>query len=552
MTNMYPLPSSHIAVLRKEPACGTCRKKSRKCDRKRPICDRCRTRGLHCEGYPPRFQFREILTTRAGQQSSEVTLSNDPLPLSTIMGLAESVLELPAVSETTFAATPSVDHSVTESLDNSLPESAEDLPQDSSVSNHSSASSPINVQRPATRASVASPLVVVPQLQNEVIANQPIIEYFERTLSQHLIIQAKGVDNPFQKYLLPLAYQHQGILHALLGLSVCHMHVSGNESSQYFVATSFRYRLSALHSLGSLLQKEEASSLEPLEAEYILAMVLLLVLHDVCETGVSSHGAHLTGVSFLCNRMACPLDSSRRSKAGIFFLSALAWLDMLRGFSGAEKLSYSQDVRRCVRDHGSLSLHTLVGCPPNLFYEISRVLAAGKANLMGDLPLEQFKQVLDEAERFFRSWDPEQVIYPTGHEEWKHVAEAYRHACLLRVMRFPDPFAISCDDPRIKVSVSAILDVGASVPRDSVFYKRLLFPMFLAGADTLSPHQMHYANWCISGIKHATGFQHPALTKVLARVWDERQTSPRSLTSVSWMEFTCSELLKSQHAYLFF
>lgn len=62
------------------------------------------------------------------------------------------------------------------------------------------------------------------------------------------------------------------------------MHVSGNESSQYFVATSFRYRLSALHSLGSLLQKEEVSSLEPLEAEYILAMVLLLVLHDVCKT----------------------------------------------------------------------------------------------------------------------------------------------------------------------------------------------------------------------------------------------------------------------------
>lgn len=222
---MYPLPSSHIAVLRKgervaslpvvtlsslhntllgkpsqirrsvylkkclltfqlitEPACGTCRKKSRKCDRKRPICDRCRTRGLHCEGYPPRFQFREILTTREGQQSSEVTLSNDPLPLSTIMGLAESVLELPAVPETTFTATPSVDHSVTESLDNSLPESAEDLPQDSSVSNHSSASSPISIQPPATRVSVASPLVVVPQLQNEVIANQPIIEYCKISL----------------------------------------------------------------------------------------------------------------------------------------------------------------------------------------------------------------------------------------------------------------------------------------------------------------------------------------------------------------------------------
>lgn len=103
----------------------------------------------------------------------------------------------------------------------------------------------------------------------------------ERTLSQHLTVQAQGIENPFHKYVLPLAYQHQGILHALLGLSVCHMHISGNESSQYFVATSCSYRISALHSLGSLLHKEEVSNLEPLEAEYILAIVLLLVLHDV-------------------------------------------------------------------------------------------------------------------------------------------------------------------------------------------------------------------------------------------------------------------------------
>lgn len=43
-----------------DPACGTCRKKCRKCDRSRPICNRCKTKGLHCEGYPPRFQFCEL------------------------------------------------------------------------------------------------------------------------------------------------------------------------------------------------------------------------------------------------------------------------------------------------------------------------------------------------------------------------------------------------------------------------------------------------------------------------------------------------------------
>ncbi|KAH7257863.1 fungal-specific transcription factor domain-containing protein [Fusarium tricinctum] len=548
MRGIYSLPPSHMTVLRTEPACGTCRKKSRKCDRKRPICDRCRIKGLHCEGYPPRFQFREVLVAPSRQWSTGVVSSSDPL------ALAEPALEPPTAPQTANAVTPPVDFSVIESFDNCLPDSAEDLlPQDPSISSHSSPSSPENTQIPANQGSYASPPIVNPQLQNEVIANQPIIEYFQQTLSQRLMIQVHGIENPFQKYVLPLAYQHQGILHALLGLSVCHMHISGRESSHYFVAASFRYRLSALHSLGSLLQREEASRLEPLEAEYVLAMVLLLVLHDVCETGVSSHGAHLNGVSFLCKRMACSTDCSTRSKAGMFFTSALAWLDILRGFSGAEKLSYSEDIRSCVRDHGSLSLHTLVGCPPSLFYEIGQVLEAGKANLAGDIPLEQFKDVLQKAEKFFRTWDPEQVVYPTSHGEWKHLADAYRHACLLRIMRFPDPLALSCEDTRIKASVSAILDICAAIPRDSTFYKRLLFPLFLAGADTCSPHQIHYASWCISGIKEATGFQHPALTKVLARVWDERQgTDAQCLTNVSWTEFTCSEQLKSQHAYLFF
>ncbi|KAF5722943.1 hypothetical protein FMUND_2300 [Fusarium mundagurra] len=379
-------------------------------------------------------------------------------------------------------------------------------------------------------------------LEKDIATNRHIIDYFDQTLSEHFIIHVPGLDNPFREYVLPLAYQHQGILHALLGLSACHMHNTGHANSQRLVTVSLGYRLSAIRSLASLLHKEDISRLTPTEEEHVLAMVLLLVLHDVCESGVSTHGAHLTGVSFLCKRIACLDTSPMRSKTAMFLISALSWLDMIRGFSGAEKLSYSTEVRECVRDHGSLSLHTLVGCPPVMFFKIGQVLEAGKAYLAGDLPIDQFEQLLDGAEKFFRGWDPDQAVYPTNHQEWRHLAEAYRHACLLRVMRFPDAFAISCDDPRIKASVSAVLDVCATIPRGSVFYKRLLFPLFLAGADTCSPHQIHYASWCINEIKHSTGFQHPAMTELLTKVWDERRMNPRGWSNVPWMEFVSSPL----------
>jgi hypothetical protein len=106
----------------------------------------------------------------------------------------------------------------------------------------------------------------------------------DQILSEYLTIHIQGTDNPFRIHVLPLAYQHQGVLHALLGLTTCHMHISGKNSSHHFVAISLQYRVSALHSLGALLLQEEVSALSVAEEEYVLCMALLLVLHDVCCT----------------------------------------------------------------------------------------------------------------------------------------------------------------------------------------------------------------------------------------------------------------------------
>ncbi|KAF5707218.1 hypothetical protein FGLOB1_7049 [Fusarium globosum] len=445
MTGSDNSSSNRPTARRKDPACGTCRKKCRKCDRKRPICDRCRTKGLHCEGYPPRFQFQETLTIAPNQSSSQ--------------------------------------HATSDSID-------------------TSPSQPVILSQ-SPESSMPSELITT-RLSASLSPECPVFETSALTLT-----------SPQTS--------------ATLSLSPDAVSFSISPSAQHDLENDFATNQ---HIIDYYI-----SRLTPTEEEHVLAMVLLLILHDVCESGVSTHGAHLTGVSFLCKRIACLDTSPKRSGTSMFLVSALSWLDMLRGFSGAEKLSYSTEVRECVRDHGSLSLHTLVGCPPVIFFKIGQVLEAGKAYLAGDLPVEQFEQLLDGAEKFFRGWDPDQAVYPTNHQEWRHLAEAYKHACLLRVMRFPDAFAISCDDPQIKASVSAVLDVCATIPRDSVFYKRLLFPLFLAGADTCSPHQIHYASWCINEIKHSTGFQHPAMTELLTKVWDERRTNPRGWSNVPWMEF---------------
>lgn len=62
---VVPVTCKSLTCLLLDPACGTCRKKCRKCDRSRPICNRCKAKGLHCEGYPPKFQFCELATPDA-------------------------------------------------------------------------------------------------------------------------------------------------------------------------------------------------------------------------------------------------------------------------------------------------------------------------------------------------------------------------------------------------------------------------------------------------------------------------------------------------------
>jgi hypothetical protein len=59
------------------------------------------------------------------------------------------------------------------------------------------------------------------------------------------------------------------------------MHFSGKGTDKSLVTTALQYRVSGLHSLGSLLLKEEMAGLDNLEEEFVLAMVLLLVFHDV-------------------------------------------------------------------------------------------------------------------------------------------------------------------------------------------------------------------------------------------------------------------------------
>lgn len=206
-------------------------------------------------------------------------------------------------------------------------------------------------------------------------------------------------------------------------------------------------------------------------------------------------------------------------------------------------------MRKCVVENGRVSLHTLVGCPPSIFQRIGTVLEAAKGWLAGTVANGEFHATLREADAYLRGLDLDGAEYPTAHPEWRQLAEAYRHACLLRVMRWPDTFAVPCEDARVRASVAAILDARANVAACSPFSKRMLFPLFLAAADTTVPHQLHYAAMSINEIRRSTGFEHPAMKTVLERVWEERRSNTRGWRNVPWMEFVSRQQHPSLSVY---
>lgn len=87
--------------------------------------------------------------------------------------------------------------------------------------------------------------------------------------------------NPFEEHILPLAHQHPGLLEAVLGLTACHIAKPGREPKHALFTAAIQYRLAAMQYLSELLLKEESFGLNESEEEAAMAIVMILVLHDV-------------------------------------------------------------------------------------------------------------------------------------------------------------------------------------------------------------------------------------------------------------------------------
>lgn len=116
----------------------------------------------------------------------------------------------------------------------------------------------------------------------------------DRDLLQHFVSRASAVltlhgdqsSNPFTRILLPMALQHEGLMHSVLCLSASHMY-SVNPSQEYEDRQAF-HRGKALQLLKQDLEKQKAGEGGVMIYEDSnVAQILLHLLHSICDGNTS-------------------------------------------------------------------------------------------------------------------------------------------------------------------------------------------------------------------------------------------------------------------------
>ncbi|PLB47495.1 hypothetical protein P170DRAFT_193531 [Aspergillus steynii IBT 23096] len=490
------------------PACLTCREKCRKCDRARPACNRCITKGLDCGGYPEQFRFCGI--------ASRGKWKGAQLPVGGRSARASS---------SRVARQPAQDSPTTELLSADTPKSAE-LTQ----------ASPTLVKPIESPENPSDEIVRILGLAE----TETLLSHYDSFICPHQISEiGDDMDNPYRSYILPLARQQIGLLYAVLGLSASHLGKLTDNATLHDT-TAVEYRLRAIRALSKEIRRSQSETLLEVEQDAVLAIIQILLLHDISETGVSTHGIHITGAMSVCKRLLIADGLSGNRQRAVFFLGNLAWLDIIRAFAGAERLCFSQDIREMVAFASDRKFELVNGCPRDIFLIIGGVLEKAKEYTLGWLTWDEFQIALLLAKHKLYSWDQKSFAVPTADPRWPTVAEVFRFACILRILRLLDPYQ-PASAPEIQDCVTKILDATAKVPADCSIIELLIMPLFMAGADTLVPHSQYYVMSRLNEIERRSEFRNPVPMDLLRKVWDARAIqSPDDERNISWMEFVSS------------
>ncbi|KAL3489838.1 fungal-specific transcription factor domain-containing protein [Aspergillus germanicus] len=543
---------------RRDPACATCREKCRRCDRARPVCKRCATRGLECKGYPETFQFKPVtVTTTAAAAAAAVprkaagryTTRKRSLPAERLFYVDEDEVASPdvpvPVPRFTGAGTgaggldanPSPPWNRVSTI--FQPRGLGLVSWDEEIVGLESSSSLDYTPSPQEQRGIQ-----MTELDNLLLQKQTqrLLTYYDTVICPHqIVLTGRGKrENPYRSYVLPLAYEQLGLLYAVLGLAACHSGLRNGEEDLRAVADE--YRLRCISCLRRSLEKGISPQSQENERDGLFATIQLLLLHDICESGISTHGAHITGAMSICSQLRLATTLTEKDERAIFFLGNLAWLDVIRSLSDPKRLCFSPGLRQTIIALSTPKFEQVNGCPRDLFLMVSDALEYAKSHEIGGIDRQQYKQLLLGVQLKMYAWQLSDWAFPDGDSDdgdtksWAAVGESFRHAFILYTSRMLSP-SRPAEASIIQDSVTAILDAVSEIHTGPM--ELVILPLFIAGADCISRHSRHYVILRLDGITAISGFSTELPKMLLRQVWDARAEQAKGeCENILWTAFT--------------
>ena len=102
----------------------------------------------------------------------------------------------------------------------------------------------------------------------------------EQICPHQIALAADGAQNPYRKFILPLAYEQIGLLYAVLGITSFHLGTA-NEDSYLRDTLAVVYRTRAIRSLADTIEAGISGNIHENERDALFATIQLLLLQDV-------------------------------------------------------------------------------------------------------------------------------------------------------------------------------------------------------------------------------------------------------------------------------
>lgn len=342
----------------------------------------------------------------------------------------------------------------------------------------------------------------------------------DRTLLQHFVSRASAVlslhgeqsTNPFTRVLLPMALQHEGLMHSVLCLSASHM--CGSSPSEEYEERQVFHRGRALNLLNQDLQRQKAGEGGTMEDSNV-AQILVHLLHAICDGKtdgeVRMHMVAAKGISM--NQKLQNPELQVLFDEFLYYHWIASEITSLDGTEVPMMENFSLPFQINPETAG------LIGVSDGLFGFISKI-----SNLRRKLRAridEKIEPTMDydalitasAIDLGLRNW----VCPQTQGTPRYTLSMLYRQATWVYLYRTTKK---SKPDPSIRIAVNDGIRYINELPAEGWIQSNVLLPLFLMGCAAFEESQRVEIRRAFSGLMAATGLGNITSAKeVVDQIW---------------------------------